>query len=129
MNSQSFLKKKNIAILILLIIVIILLTVVLNLPKNYNVEYTVNGYDITEKFYKNSKQYSFIADYDGVQYEYSVKNKYLNKEKLINKVTNYKSDNYTCVYFQSDKLDTVPVCYDGKKYVDYSNIQVAVPVE
>ena len=112
-------KKKTILCVFIAFILIIILFIVLRLPKDYRITYQKDGYTVEEKFIKKLGMYYFAVTKDDKIYEYSIQNKYIHGKKLIDKIESYKSEEYECVHFISEDLDTVPVCYDGDESIDY----------
>ena len=112
-------KKKTILFTFLALILIIILFIVLSLPKDYKITYQKDGYTVEEKFIKKFDMYYFAVTKDDKIYEYSTQNKYIHGKELIDEIESYKSEEYECIYFISDDIDTVPVCYEGDESIDY----------
>lgn len=111
-----------------LLTIFILFLVIYFIPKNYKNSYNVDGYEITEKYDKKNKIYSFVIKYENDEYVYAVKDKYFNKHRQISKITkedglikiktydikdfyiNKDNDEYKSIYynesFESEVIDT-----------------------
>lgn len=89
------------------------------MPKNYNLEYKINNYNITEKFNKKNKLYTIKINSKKNTFEFYAKNKYVSKRKIISNVEEYKSDNTKCLVVKSDIIKNNILCLKEDKYIDY----------
>ena len=112
-------KKKLVGVLLLLVPMLILVIVLINKNDNYEVEYSIKGIKITEKYYSDLNMYYFGATYNNNYYEIAVINKYI-KKQIINDIGVAVDNNSTCIYFKADELKTYPVCTTDNTSVSYS---------
>lgn len=97
----------NTIIIILIFFVIIIL---FTYKKNYKINYKVKNFNIKEEYYKPLNQYIFKIKKSNNIYEFSIKENYQIKKKLINDVL-YKNGCMT----PKSKLKLYTVCfYNGK---------------
>lgn len=88
-------------------------------PKNYSINYKIDGYNIHEEYLKSSKEYYFTISNDKLNFDYYVKNKYLHHKKLITNITEFNESNTTCIEPKITSLKSIPLCNDGTNYIDY----------
>ena len=120
-----------------LFISIILLTfisfiVIINIPKNYELEYKVDNITIKEKYIKEEKGYQYNFIYDEIDYPIFIKQKYVKKRKLIKDININSLEKEVCVNFTFDKIynlcsqsgSLVSVNILSKSYLDKYNISL-----
>ena len=78
--------KKLSSFIFFLLAIFTLFLIIYFIPKNYKNSYNVDGYNITEKYDKKDKIYSFILQNENGDYVYAVKDKYYNKHRQISKI-------------------------------------------
>lgn len=102
--------------LLLLLIAVLLFGLINSLPKNYEYEYKINGFKVTEKYDKESGLYYFTFSKDKMTYEYVLSHKYKNTKGLVNKII-YKNK---CLSFYSELTDeTICKNSEGKYTTPY----------
>ncbi len=107
------------------------------IPKNYKNNYNVDGFDITEKYNKKDKIYSFIIKSEDNEYLYAIKDKYFNKHRQINKIIkknnlliietndidsfyiNKENDEYKSIYFNDIFEKNVIDTFENINIYDY----------
>lgn len=76
------------------------------LPKSYEYKYILKKVEITERYNKNTKVYSFILKADDVIYEYSLENRYIKKRGLIDSI----SIKNNCLTAKASKTFSFNIC-------------------
>lgn len=104
--------KKLIKFLILIIALFGLYAVINLVPKNYTYKYKIKKYNITEKYDKKKKIYSFTIKKGSDLYEYNVQSKYYTNRGLLKK-TEIKDD---CLSTSSYKLKDYHICKKDEEY-------------
>ena len=89
------------------------------IPKNYNFEYKINGYKVTEKYIKKDKMYKFIVEKKDKKYEFISDKKYTPSRKLLKKITEYNNDSTSCILLDSKLLNTEIYCLKNGEMIDY----------
>ena len=89
-------------------------------PRDYEVSYEVDGYDVIERFDKEIGHYFLSIELDDIIYSMPLESKQLGSKHLVKSVSVVTDDEATCVLMKGDKILSYPVCRDGEKYVDYS---------
>ena len=101
LKTNNIKKLRNLIIFLILIFVIFLFF--LNFKHSYTLKYKINDIDVTEKYHKKEKYYSFLISYKGKDYEVISFDKYTSKRKLIRDIKVNKLDENTCLSFESSK--------------------------
>lgn len=91
-----------------LFISIILLTfisfiVIINIPKNYELEYKINDITIKEKYIKEDDGYQYNFIYNEIDYPIFIKKKYIKKRKLIKDININSLEKEICLNFNLDE--------------------------
>lgn len=112
------LKKKRL-LQIVLVITILIIILIFNLVKrkNYEVEYTIDGYNVVENF--NQKLYTFRISNEDNSFSFLENIKYVKKHRLINNIEEIKLDNEYCLIIKSDYFTYNPLCVVDNEEVDY----------
>lgn len=99
------LKPGGYIILILLIALIIFLVI----PKNHEIKYKVNDFDVKETYNDKNKRYSLnITKYDKV-YEYNFDGKN-NTKNVVEAIEDVSNDDYSCIILSIKDKDKLPLC-------------------
>ena len=101
-------------------VVVLIMIVAICWPRDYEVSYEVDGYDVIERFDKEMGHYFLSIELDDVIYSMPLESKQLGSKHLVKSVSVVTDDEATCVLMKGDKILSYPVCRDGEKYVDYS---------
>ena len=110
---------KKLYIMIFIILSLVITFVIFtSTPKDYQVNYTINKVDITEKYQKATNDYHFILKYKNIEYPYIIKTEYSKKRKLITDVKIIEDKKDTCLTILS-KNNKQTLCSDKKGLKDY----------
>lgn len=112
--------KKKVLFALIGIVVLIAIVYLVNRPKNYNIDYEVDGFEIYEQYRKELNMYYFKTLIDDKVFELAIKDKYLKENKLIEEVDSIKKDDVYCIMLKSSLLDTYPICYKGNESISYN---------
>ena len=108
LKTNNIKKLRNLIIFLILIFVIFLFF--LNFKHSYTLKYKINDIEVTEKYHKKEKYYSFLISYEDKDYEVISFDKYTNKRNLIRDIKVNKLDENTCLSFESSKISLYDVC-------------------
>lgn len=117
-------KKKKLILLFLSLVLIggllIFLVLFLNRPKNYTIEYNLDGFDIKESYDVELGYYHFIVLKDNKKFESAIINKWIGKKNLIDAISLYENgeENEVCILLKSRKLKFYPVCSKDESLID-----------
>lgn len=114
LKTNNIKKLRNLIIFLILIFVIFLFF--LNFKHSYTLKYKINDIDVTEKYHKKEKYYSFLISYEGKDYEVISFDKYTSKRKLIRDIKVNKTDENTCLSFESTKISLYDVCSNEENF-------------
>lgn len=116
-------KKRKVIIFLILLIVAIVIVVFCRSPKSYEVEYSISDYEIVETYEKDESYYGFSLKVDGKTFDFAVKDDYLHRKKLIQRIDVASEENETCVLLKSDYIDLYPLCVDDEGFVDMALLE------
>lgn len=113
------LRKKRVVAIILFIVFIVLLIIGIKLFKNkdYEVEYSINDYNIVENY--SDELYTFKVSNDNHSFSFLEDIKYEKKHKLIANIEEINLDNEICLTIKSDYFNYNPLCIKDEQEVDY----------
>ena len=117
MKSKSYKENKVIIWLAIILIIIILYNVFK--VRSYNKKYIINNYNILETYDKDSKSYTFVINNDDSKYSYTIDSKYIRGKKKIEEISTFIKDDYKCIVPKIKDIDSIPLCLDKDKLVDY----------
>lgn len=110
--------KKLIIFIIILILAFGAFAIFRKIPKNYEYKYTVDKFDVVEKYDKKNKVYTFNIKNKNLEYDYSIENKYISERGLITKIKFSKE----CLTVSLDNIKGFSVCQnDDGYYTKYYN--------
>lgn len=112
---------------ILFIILIITFIYLKYKSYNYKINYVVDKYKIIEEYNKTNEYYNFYIKNNKIIYPYKIKNKYVKKREIIEKINIYTNDNNeNCILPESKYISFYPLCYNDKEVITYnlSNIEI-----
>lgn len=89
--------KKNIIFVLGFIFIFFIYQLVVNHPKDYELIYNINSYNIKESYSKKDKAYYLNIYDDSTNYSFFLKRKYSKKRKLLENIDIYTDDEKTCV--------------------------------
>lgn len=112
-------KKITIFKIILIILFLIFLYIYFN-PKEYETNYIVNDYKISEKY---SNGYYFNIEKNDYVFKYYIDKKYSPDRKKIKEISEYNKDDKICIIFKIDKNYINPICYKDKELIDFRLIK------
>ena len=98
--------KKLVLFIITLFLVFMLFVIITFIPKNYNYNYDINNINITEKFDKTKKVYTFAFSSDDNTFEYAISHKYIRTRGLIRSL----SLNDNCLTIKSKYFEEITLC-------------------
>lgn len=106
------------SIIILLIIIVLIILLVINNKESYSLEYSYNDFKISENYDKNKKEYYFEIYYNKIKYAFISNSKKTNKTKLINKIEEYKDEDYICLKTYSKYIENNILCSYKDQQID-----------
>ena len=75
--------KKIYILIITIVLLFISFLITLYIPKNYEINYKLDQYEINEKYNKEKKQYTFLVKQEETAYSFLINHKYTKKQRLI----------------------------------------------
>ena len=115
---------KKIIIVCCLVIIFFILFIFLSLrPKNYTLTYTVDGFEITEKYDKDNAYYYFVLKSADFDYDYDLEIKYRSKHELISSVKTLSTDDIYCIMPEIKDANTYPICLKDKELTSFHLIK------
>ena len=118
MKSKFFSKENKLLGILVIIVLIIIIYNVLKV-RSYSKKYSVNNYEVTEKYDKKTSNYTFFIEGYDSEYSYSINNKYLRGKKKIKEISTFIKDDYKCIVPDIKGLESIPLCTLEDKLVDY----------
>ena len=122
MKKKYKLKKKAFIVLILIILIIIILISLLIShlkDKSYSLEYNIDDYKVNENYDSIKELYYYEIAYGKVEYNFIYNSKYLKEKKLIKNISSKEENDLTCLYIESDYINTNPLCSNDEGIVYY----------
>jgi hypothetical protein len=122
MKRKYKLKKKAFIVLILIILIVIfLISVLISHIKNksYSLEYNIDDYKVNENYDSAKELYYYEITYNKVEYNFIYNSKYLKEKKLIKGISSKEENDLTCLYIESNYINTNPLCSNDKEVVYY----------
>ena len=122
MKRKYKLKKKPLIVLILIILIIIfIITLLISHIKNksYSLEYNIDDYKVNENYDSAKELYYYEITYDNVKYNFIYNSKYLKEKKLIKDISSKEENDLTCLYIDSELIQTNPLCNIDNEIVYY----------
>lgn len=124
--------KKFYLFISLILLTFISFIVIINIPKNYDLEYKVNNITIKEKYIKEEQGYQYNFIYNEINYPIFIKHKFIKKRKLIKDININSLEKEVCLNFAFDKTynlcsqndSLVSVNVLSKSYLDKYNISL-----
>lgn len=111
--------KKYICLSIIVLSLFIVYLFIYFLPRNYEIVYTVDNFNIKEKHNKINKYYFYeISDKDN-NFEYSFYSKYYVKRKRLTNIKVIDNKDYYCIVPSIMEEKSVPLCIKDKQVMDY----------
>lgn len=110
--------KKIIILIIILALAFLAYLMVILLPRNYQLTYQINGYEVNEIYHKDLGYYEFAVHFEGRDYPLVIVMPYSSKRGLIKKVEKKISNDITCLSVTTNE-EVWPVCYQADQLVDY----------
>ena len=99
--------KRYIRVISLIIILAGLFVYFKNKPINYEIDYSLNDYQIHEKYNKNDKYYSFKLVKDEYVFYFAKDISYTSKRKLIKEVNEQVNEDSICLNYKTKKSSLV----------------------
>lgn len=115
--------KKIIKIFLVIIILFIIFLFVYLTPKDYDLDYQLNGTKVIEKYHKDDKYYEITLEYKDKDYKYISFNKYNKSRKIIDNIDIFEKEDYTCLIPQSNVIESYPLCKKENDNMDYHLIE------
>lgn len=110
-------KKIYILISIFLLSFIVFL-IILYLPKNYDLTYKIDNYQVVESYNLDKQLYQFLIKDNDKSYPLLLIGKYHRNRKIIEKVTSISNEKENCLVITINNHD-YPICYKEDNLVDY----------
>lgn len=92
-------------------------------PRNYEINYTINNFNIKESYNTDTKSYYFLISREDLKYDYSYYSSYSPKRKLITKILVNDNDEVNCIYPKIKNKESTPICYLIGSLTDYNLIE------
>lgn len=118
--------KKLITLVSIILILFISFIIWYNTAKEYEITYSVNDYEITERYFKKEKLYKFTAKKEEQIFEWIETHKYQKQRKLIEEITEIKKDEEICISSKGKELDHSSVCKKKAEYIDYHLVDQSI---
>ncbi len=90
-------------------------------PKDYKVNYTLDGFDIDETYVKKTEKYKVFINYNDKIFPLILDYKFNKNRKIINKIKKYTIENEICLSIYSKEF-IYPVCYINDNLVDFRQL-------
>lgn len=87
--------------------------------KNYEILYSINGYQVKENFDKEKDYYYFEIEKDNLKFNVALKNQKFFSKKLIYHIDSYQEQDETCLKIYSNKLRFYPLCMKNEEQISY----------
>lgn len=108
--------KKLVVLIISLIVLFILFIFIYFRKSDYELEYELDEYVITEKYDVEKQAYYFTIIYDNKTYELVSLDKYSTNRRLIENINLIEDNNTTCLEFESSTIDLYSICSADEEY-------------
>lgn len=119
-KNMSKTKNKLILFVFFLVSIFLIYFYFSNKPTNYEKNYNINSFKISEKYKKENNNYYFKISYKNVIYPYEISTKFQKKRLLINDIKVIEKDEYICILPVSKKISFYPLCSNEKEIFVYS---------
>ena len=107
----------------LLLLLLIIIIVIIVMPKNHEIKYKINDFNIKEIFNSKYKRYNISIDNNGNTYEYNFESKNIGS-KVIKSIEDVSTDNNSCIIIDIKDKYKMPICkdiaYQLVKDIDFS---------
>ena len=104
--------KKIYILIITIVLLFISFLITLYIPKNYEISYKLDQYEINEKYNKEKKQYTFLVKYEDIEYPFLINHKYTKKQKLIKNIN--KADKCLSINALDNNYE---LCTENNKFI------------
>ena len=104
--------KKIYILIITIVLLFISFLITLYIPKNYEISYKLDQYEINEKYNKEKKQYTFLVKYEDIEYPFLINHKYTKKQKLIKDIN--KADKCLSINALDNNYE---LCTENNKFI------------
>ncbi len=114
----------------IIILTFISFIIIINIPKDYELEYKLKDITIKEEYIKDHDGYLYNLTYNDIDYPIFIKKKYTKKRKLIKEININSLENEICLNFNLDETynlcskdnNLVSINTLSKSYLDKFNI-------
>ena len=113
--------KRYIRVISLIIILVGLFIYFKNKPVNYELDYSLNDYQIHEKYNKNDKYYSFKLVKDEYVFYFAKDISYSSKRKLITELDEQVNEDTICLGINTKNTKSEVLCSNKENYVIKEN--------
>ncbi len=103
-------KRRRFVFLVVFILLLFLGGYLLLRKKDYEISYHVKDYEIIENYHKEDNLYTFLIQKDGQQYFALQMNAHFMAKKIIYDITEYQTEDETCLVLSSNKVRFAPLC-------------------
>ncbi len=121
------LNKKLKRFLLFVIFLIIIYLIIYLIPKNYEFKYSVDKYDVIEKYSKKDKNYYIKINDNKSDYEFYQLSNYKHSRKIIKNIKKYESNDTICIVINNDIISNNILCKKGDQYIDYHLTEDVLP--
>ena len=111
-------RRRTIALIIIFLLLFLILFLVLR-KADYELEYEIDGYQITESYQKEDDAYLFTLAKEDKNYATILENQSFSSRKLIYQIEEYQSENETCIVIYSNQLRFNPLCQKDGEQISY----------
>lgn len=90
------------------------------IPRNYEEEYRIDNYKITESFDKDMKMYTFKIKTGNDVYYQATKHNYISRKEFISNIIPRQNKKTSCLIFETKKFKLLPVCKKNGEDISYT---------
>lgn len=116
-------KNRKLIKILLGIIIIFLIFNFFFMSKNYETAYKRNDVEITEKFDKENKKYTFLFKTNDIEFVTELEHKYIHRKELVDSIEIKKDEETICIIPKSKKLAFYPLCYENSELISYHQLE------
>lgn len=112
----------------ILAILLLILVLIINklLPKNYEITYKVNKFNVTEKYLKKDKMYIYNITKGKKTYE-TIRTDRKIKKQLVSSIKEYSKDKQSCIVLTYIDKQTDIICLEGNSKISYHLTEDILP--
>lgn len=111
-------RRRTIALIVIFLFLFLIIFLVLR-KADYELEYEIDGYQITESYQKEADAYLFSLAKEDKNYATILENQSFSSRKLIYQIEEYQNENETCIVIYSNQLRFNPLCQKDGEQISY----------